>query len=66
MAVTEAALLREVARLQRDKTLLAVRDIVDSIPVAEYDKTRYRDVGRSAENFRKDLLRRLKALKEAD
>ena len=64
-ALTEAALLREVARVQNDKTLLAVRDLIDSIPVMELKKGAYNETHRAAKLFRADLISGIQQLKEA-
>lgn len=66
MALTEASLLREVAKLQRDKTLLAVMEIVDSISTTEMLRGSYSATQRTARDYRDDLRTRLKALREAD
>ena len=66
MSLTEAALLREVARLQHDKTLLMVRDALDSLKTETYDKARYRDVPRSAVSFKQELVAALQRLGEVE
>jgi truncated hemoglobin YjbI len=61
----EAALLHEVSVIQRDKTLLLVRDAIDSIPVDMEDRQRsWGRVDRKAVDFKRDLLHRLETLKE--
>lgn len=62
-ALTEAALLREVARVQHDKTLQAVRDLVDSIKVETPDG-RYDTKKRTAAQFRTDLIAGLQQIRE--
>lgn len=55
-------LLREVSAVQHDKTLLAVRDAVEKIPVKKKSSGSYYDADRSAEDFRKDVLAILRDL----
>lgn len=66
--LTEAALLREVARVQHDKTLQQVRDLVDSIAVMEPKPgDRWGDrVERRAKSFRTDLIAGLQRLRNAE
>lgn len=66
MSITEAALLREVARVQHNKTLLAVRDLIDGIKTWQPNRSRgYGESDRTAKEFRADLLEGLRQLREA-
>lgn len=62
----DADLVRESARIARDKTLLEVRDLVDRIKVTEPnpDRYAYSDKARTAEQFRNDLRAELRRLSE--
>ena len=55
MALTEADLLREVARVQRRADLQEFRDKIESLDVTVYDRSRYSDRDRPAKEFRQDL-----------
>ena len=63
---TEAALLREVARVQHDKTLQQVRDLVDSIKTTDVGSRGYGTTDRAAVQFRADLVSGLQRLRDAD
>lgn len=65
--LTEAALLREVARVQHDKTLQLVRDAVDAIAIREpKPNRRWADETqvRNAKDFRADLVAALQRIRE--
>lgn len=62
MALTEADLLREVAKVQRDKTLQAVRDLIEGIKVSDYSTRSYSDEPRPAAQFKSELLDGIKAM----
>lgn len=58
----DAALIREAVRVQRDKTLLAVRDLADRIRLDEPSERSYGRKVRSAKQFRDELVAGLEAL----
>lgn len=67
MGLTEAALLREVARVQQDKTIQAMRDAIDAIPISKSTTGGiYRDADRTAREFRADVVAALIEMREAD
>jgi len=66
VSITEAALLREVAQVQRNKTLLDVRDLIDGIRTEKAATRGYGMDPRTAKEFRDDLVRALQQLKEAE
>lgn len=61
-----AALIQEAVRVQRDKTLLEVRDLIDSTAAQEYDRRSYSNKPRSAVQFKQDVLAGLRALGERE
>lgn len=62
----DGSLLREVARVQHDKTLQLVRDAMDRVPLTAADsRDSWKRNNRSAEGFKKDLLRELQQIREA-
>jgi len=65
-SLTEAALLREVARVQHDKTLQAVRDAVDRIATTTTGSDRYTTKDRTAKQFRADLVAALQGMRDAE
>lgn len=62
-ALTEAALLREVARIQRDKTLQDVRDLIDAMPTARTGRG-YSGESIPAAKFRDELIASLRHLRD--
>jgi hypothetical protein len=63
--LTEATLLREVARVQHDKTIQAVRDLVESIKTTQPSKRdSYYSDERTAKAFRADLLAGLQRMRD--
>jgi hypothetical protein len=63
--LTEAALLREVARVQHDKTLQSVRDLVEKIPTKQKGgRNSWDTIDRSATSFRSELIAALQRLRD--
>lgn len=60
----EATLLAEVSRVQHDKTLLAVRDLADSIKTTEPNERSYGSKDRTAQQYKHELLAGLRRLGE--
>lgn len=66
-AFTEASLLREVSRVQHDKTIQAIRDMVDTIPTKKpAGRNSWDTAERSATEFRKDLISAIQKMRELD
>lgn len=66
-AFTEASLLREVARVQHDKTVQSVRDLIETIPVNKPSgRYSWETTSRTADEFRKDLVAALLKMRELD
>lgn len=65
MSTLDGSLLREVARVQHDKTIQAVRDAIDSIPVDKHNERSYGREALTAARFRDDLLFKLRQMREA-
>lgn len=64
-ALTEAGLLREVARVQHDKTLQAVRDLIDRLPtIKPGGRNNWDSVPVQAKEFRDALVAALIEMRE--
>lgn len=62
----EGALLREVAVVQRDKTLQQVRDAMARIPQTEYDQRNYRNTNLSAKSYHDALVRAIEQIRSEE
>lgn len=62
-SMPEAALLREVSRVQNDKTIQSIRDLIDSIPIKKDGARHWDKVDRSATEFRNELVEALKKMR---
>lgn len=60
----DATLLQEVSRVQHDKTLQAVRDLIDRIGITETRSGSYSVEERTARAFRTDLLAGIRRLRD--
>lgn len=56
MALTEADLLREVARVQRRADLQEFRDKIESLETTVYSRSSYSEQNRPAKEFKQDLV----------